>query len=152
MNHQDFLPEDMWDDPAVQRMVWPEAPPEEPVVMDITNADPNTLLGYFDKLSEMVDWQDLRTAAAGATRSNSEDDYDRAVDRGFEKQPKTDGSVEVRQTRARIQAEQEYQAFRKARTRHEIYRALLRRLERRLRVVEETLWTRKAALKARGGY
>ncbi len=120
--------------------------------MDITNADPETLLQIFATLTSLVDWQDLRTASAGATRSNLEDAYKQSVDEKFVAIPKADGPEAYRAAKARLEAASAQYVFQRARTRHEIYKALSHRLERQLRVVEETLWTRKAALKARGGY
>ena len=152
MSMYDELDPSLWEDPAVKRFAWPDPPPVEQVTMDLVNADPQTLLGYYERLSEMVDWQDLRTAAAGATRSNLEEAYDQAVDGFFGAMPKADGAEKIRLANARIQATNALTAFQVARYKHEIFKAILRSLERRLRVVEETLWTRKAALKARGGY
>lgn len=118
--------------------------------VDIVNAGLHDLVAVYDKLTDLTNWLDKHAAVAAAVRSNKEEDYKRAEQDAFAAVPKSDGPEPYRWAKAAVNASDSQKEFQQARMRHEVLKAELRGLERQLKVVDATIWVRKAVMAGKG--
>jgi hypothetical protein len=135
-------------DPVVRSFAWPKEPEAELVYVNVSGATDTVLVSYYEKLIDLIDWFDMRTTIAGAARAEAEDAYDDAVAAHMSQIPNSEGSERKRLAIAESRSMEFKKSVIQARSRHDICKARLRALERRVKLVEEAIWACRAKMKA----